>query len=113
MNNWIGRATGWTLALTGALATLSVLTVAGIKMGDRLIYHIHLEPFSRAEQRCSGLGRADLADTPERHACLRAELANLRESVWKGTLPYFLAALVTGVTAIGGLALAAAGNRLR
>jgi hypothetical protein len=98
---------GGALAILGALATLSILVLAGLRMGDRLIYHIHLEGgFSLAEQRCQGLGDPSLADTPERHKCLRAELAKIQEPVWKGTFPLFLAAVITSVTTFGGLAIA-------
>jgi hypothetical protein len=106
MKNKISRVVGGALAILGAVATLSILVVAGLRMGDRLIYHVHLEGFSLAERRCQGLGDPSLADTPERHKCLRAELAKIQEPVWEGTFPLFLAAVSTSVLTVGGLAMA-------
>jgi hypothetical protein len=95
------------MAILGAIATLTILVLAGLRMGDRLIYQVHMEGgFSLAERRCQGLGDPALADTPERHKCLRAELAKKEEPLWKGTFPHFLAAVLTSVTTVGGLAIA-------
>jgi hypothetical protein len=95
------------MAILGAIATLTILVLAGLRMGDRLIYQVHMEGgFSLAERRCQGLGDPALADTPERHKCLRTELAKKEEPLWKGTFPHFLAAVLTSVTTVGGLAIA-------
>jgi hypothetical protein len=92
------------MAILGAIATLTIVLLAGLRMGDRLIYHVHLEGgFSLAERRCQGFGGPD---TPERHECLRAELAKKDEPLLKGTFPHFLAAVLTSVTTVGGLAIA-------
>lgn len=72
------------MAILGAIATLTIVVLAGLRVGDRLIYHVHLEGgFSLAEQRCQGLGDPALADTPERHKCLRTELAKRKSRCGK------------------------------
>lgn len=107
MNNKMRLAIGTALAILGAVATVSILVLAGLKMGDRLIYHVHLEGgFSLAERRCEGLVPPGHADSRERHECLRAELRKIEEPVWKGTFSLFLIAALTSVTTFGGLAIA-------
>jgi hypothetical protein len=108
MNSRIRRFVGAAIAIVGSLALLTLLAVIGIRSGDRFIYHVHLEPLSRAEQRCKGLVPPGLADSPERWKCLRAELAKIKESPWKGTLPLWLGVALTSLLTVGGVAVAAA-----
>lgn len=101
------------LITLGFLATLVILGLAAVRIGDRLIYRYGLEPFSRAENRCEGLVPPGLADSPERGKCLDEELAKVRESPWKGSLHLLLAAALTGMTSIGGLAIVIKDKRPR
>lgn len=110
MSKRIGRFVGAAIAIVGSLATLTLLAVIGIRAGDRFIYHFHLEPFSRAEQRCEGLVPPGLADSPERGKCLRAELAKIKESPWVGTFPLWLGVALTSLLTVGGVAVAVAGS---
>lgn len=110
MSNRISLMIGGPLAILGAVATLAILTLIGIKIGDRLIYRYHLEGFSVAERRCEGLVPPGLAGSPKRGKCLRAELAKIEEPLWRGTFPLFLAAVPTSVMTLGGLAIAIKGR---
>lgn len=112
MNNRIRRFVGAAIAIVGSLASLALLAVIGIRAGDRFIYHVHLEPFSRAEQRCEGLVPPGLADSPERGKCLRAELAKIKESPWEGTLPLWLGVAMTNLLTVGGIAVALVQHRV-
>jgi hypothetical protein len=96
---------GGLVAAAGAVATLSILVVAGIRIGDRAINKYTLEPFSRAEQQCEFAGRAG------RSKCLRAEFAKMKEPVWNGTLPHFLTALLASAATFGGLVMVVKGMR--
>lgn len=87
--------------MLGAMATLLVLVLGGIRLVDRAIYKYRLEPLSRAEQSCPGQEGSEA-----RRNCLRAVLRKLEEPVWKGTFPLFVAAVLASVTTVGGLAVA-------
>src|SRR5687768_15625989 len=110
MRKRISLMIGGALAILGAVATLSILVLAGIRIGDRAIYKYGLEPLSRAEQRCEGLVPPGQADSPERWKCLRAEFAKLEEPPWIGTLPLFLAGVAASAMTVGGLAIATKGG---
>lgn len=99
---------GGTVAILGAVATFVVLVLGGLRIIDRAVYKYGavLEPLSRAEQRCQGLVPPGQADSEARWNCLRAELRKQKEPVWKGTFPLFVAAILTSVTTVGGLAVA-------
>lgn len=112
MSNRFGRFVGAAIAIVGSLATLALLAIVGVRAGDRLIYHVHPEPLSRAEQRCKGLVPPRLADSAERWTCLRAELAKIKESPWVGTLPLWLGVAMTSLLTVGGIAVAVAGGRV-
>jgi hypothetical protein len=112
MNKRIGRFVGAAIAIVGSLASLALFAVIGIRAGDRLIYHVHLEPLSRAEKRCDGLVPPGLADSSGRWKCLRAELVKIKESPWKGTLPLWLGVALTSLLTLGGVAVAVAGGRI-
>jgi hypothetical protein len=99
------------LVTLGFIATLVILGLAAVRIGDRLIYRYSREPFSRAEERCEGLVPPGLADSPERGKCLDEELAKLGESPWKGSLHLLLAAALTGMSSIGGFAMVIRDNR--
>jgi len=104
----ISQTAGGTVAILGAVATLLVLVLGGIRIIDRAIYKYDLdpEPLSLAEQRCQGLVPPEQVDSEARWNCLRAELRKLKEPVWKGTFPLFVAAILASVTTVGGLAVA-------
>lgn len=86
--------------VVAGLAGLLLLAVGFVTVADRLAYHLSLEPFSLTEQRCDDVVPSGLADGPERHECLRAELAKGRASPWRPALPLFLGGLVAGSVAL-------------
>lgn len=103
---------GGTIAILCAATALSLIVLAGIRIGDRAFYKYSLEPLSRAEQRCEGLVPPVPAGTPEWRKCVLAELRRIEEPVWKGILPLLLAALLASMTAVGGLAIATKGSEV-
>lgn len=105
MKNRTTQTIGALLAVVGFFAAMSIFTIVGVRMVDRLLYRYGLESFTMAEQRCNSLVPPGLADSAERWRCLREELAKTDEPVLKGSFPLLVAAFLSSLIVLVGFAL--------